>query len=231
MWGCVVCPLTFTSHVCLVCEGRPRWAGAHDVCVHLDLNWQGCHHPFRIHFLLLSMKQDGQNCPSHFCPSRWNQCGHSLILQTVTRYPSGALFTPVPSVSVRLYQGLSLCTHSARTVLMQWFRTLRLPDSHADTSCELIAQYGWMDGMWWYSMSLCDRCRTASGCATAQFASQAHTSVFSISGLQIFFQPNTWSLWVCLAAALKKPILSAFQTLMWCLSFCNYCHTHSTEPH
>lgn len=56
MWGCVVCPLTFTSHVCLVCEGRPCWAGAHDVRVHSDLvfrgwpfwNWQGCHHPFRI---------------------------------------------------------------------------------------------------------------------------------------------------------------------------------------
>lgn len=113
-------------------------------------------------FLLLSMKRDGQKCPSHFSPFRWNQRGHS-----VTRYPSGALFTPLPSISVRLYQGLSLCSGSARTVLMRWFRTLRLPDSHADTSCELIAQSGWMDSMWWYSMSLCDCCRTASGCATA----------------------------------------------------------------
>lgn len=114
-------------------------------------------------FLLLSIKHDGQKCPSHFCPFGWNQRGHSWILQTVTRSPLVPFSLPSPESPWDFIRA----SRSARTALMQWFGTLRLPDSHADTSCELIAQYGWMDRMWWYSTSLYDRCRTVSGLSLA----------------------------------------------------------------
>lgn len=53
-----------------------------------------------------------------------------------------------------------------------------------------------------------------------------------VSSLLIFV--CFWESWIRLmrlAAVQKKQIRSAFQTLMWCLSFCNYSHIQSTGPH